>query len=194
MTNNKLTIGIQGGRGSFNEEAVLMFVKTNNLQNCYIKYLHTSENVLKELSDRTIDKGQFAVHNSLGGVVHESVRAMGKYNFELVADYKMQIEHALMIRTDATIEKIDTVMAHPQVFAQCKTKLAEKYPHLKQIVGEGEFIDHAKIAEHLSQKKLPANVAVMGSQVLAQVYGLSVIETGLQDKKDNFTTFLLVKK
>jgi prephenate dehydratase len=194
MANQKLTIGIQGGRGSFNEEAVLLFLQHNKIPNSHIKHLHTTENVLRELNEGTIDRGQFAIHNSLGGVVHESIVAMGKYNFELVADYKMQIEHSLMIRQDAKFDEVDTIMAHPQVFAQCKETLEEKYKQLKQIVGEGELIDHAKVAEQLAEKKLPKNIAVMGSRVLAQVYSLKIIEEGLQDKQDNFTTFLLVKK
>lgn len=193
-TPSKTTIGIQGGRGSFNEEAVLTYLQHNKISNCHIKHLHTTENVLRELQEGTIEQGQFAVHNTLGGIVHESIRAMGKYSYTLIGDYTLQIEHALMIHPDAKMADVDTIMAHPQVFAQCETKLAEKYKHLVQVVGEGELVDHAKVAQHLSEKKLPANVAVMGSRVLAQVYGLKIVEEGLQDKKDNFTTFLLVKK
>jgi prephenate dehydratase len=195
MTDTKtITIGIQGGRGSFNEEAVIIYLQHNKITNAKIKHLQTTENVLKQLNDGEIDQGQFAVHNTLGGIVHESFRAMGKYSFEPVADYAMQIEHALMARQDATIDEIDTIMTHPQIFAQCKTKLEEKYKHLKQVVGEGELTDHAKVAVHLAEKKLPKNVAVMGSRVLAQVYSLKIIEESLQDKKDIYTTFLLVKK
>ncbi len=189
----QLTIGIQGGRGSFNEEAVLMYLQHNNVPNTALKYLYTTEHVLKALNENEIDQGQFAIHNSLGGIVHESIRAMGKYNYELVTDYQLKIEHALMIRKDSQIEDIDTIMAHPQVFKQCSETLKQKYPKLKQVVGEGELIDHAKVAEQLSQKTIPANVAVMGSAVLAQVYGLKLIENGLQDNQNNYTTFLLVK-
>jgi prephenate dehydratase len=190
----KILIGIQGGRGSFNEEAVLMYIQVNRIKDTHIKHLHTAENVLRELNEGTIHQGQFAVHNTFGGIVHESIRAMGKYNFNLIGDYTLQIEHALMIHPDAKMAEVDTIMAHPQVFEQCETKLAEKYKQLKQVVGEGDLADHAKVAQHLSDGKLPANVAVMGSRVLAQVYGLKIVEEGLQDKKDNFTTFLLVKK
>jgi prephenate dehydratase len=190
----QLIIGIQGGKGSFNEEAVLQYVKKSKLENFEIKYLHTSENVLRELQEGKIDQGQFAIFNTLGGVVHESIDAMGKYQFKLLADYKIKIEHTLMMHKDALIEDIDTIMAHPQVFAQCKKTLAKKYPNLKQVVGEGEFIDHAKVAEGLAKNALPKNIAVMGSKLLAKIYNLQIIENGLQDEDENDTTFLLVQK
>ena len=192
--NKKLTIGIQGGKGSFNEEAILSYIKKMKLENFVINYLHTTENVLHALKEGTIDQGQFAIFNSLGGIVHESTEAMGKYQFTVIADYIVKIEHALMIRKDISIGDIDTIMAHPQVFAQCTKTLAQKYPYLKQVVGEGELMDHAKVAQALSENKLPKNIAVMGSQVIADVYDLQIVENELQDSKENYTTFLLVQK
>jgi prephenate dehydratase len=189
----QLTIGIQGGKGSFNDEAIFQHLKNAKLETVTIKYLHTSENVLRELHEGKIDQGQFAIFNTLGGIVHESIDAMGKYQFAFVTDYTIKIRHALMIRKDSSIDNIDTIMAHPQVFAQCKKTLSKKYPQLKQVVGEGEFIDHAKVAEELAKKLLPKNIAVMGSTRLANVYGLQIVENGLQDEKENNTTFLLVK-
>ena len=85
-------------------------------------------------------------------------------------------------------------MAHPQVFAQCKSTLSEKYPNLPQVVGEGDLIDHAKVAEALAKGELPPTVAVMGSAILAELYGLEIVARDLQDAKENYTTFLLVKK
>jgi prephenate dehydratase len=194
MKNNITKIGIQGGKGSFNEEAIQYYLKKNKIAKFKLIYLHTSENVLKALSVGTIDRGNFAIHNSLGGVVHESVIAMGKYNFTLVNEYAIKIAHALMIRKDATLSDIDTIMTHPQVLAQCRKNLAEKYPKLKKTSGEGDLIDHALVARNLGEKILPKNVATMGSKVLAKLYGLKVVEDNLQDATKNYTSFLLVSR
>ncbi len=70
----------------------------------------------------------------------------------------------------------------------------EKYPNLKQTSGEGELIDHAKVAQFLAQGKLPKNIAVMGSKVLAEIYDLKIVEDNLQDLTDNFTGFLQVER
>ncbi|HSA83899.1 MAG TPA: prephenate dehydrogenase/arogenate dehydrogenase family protein [Patescibacteria group bacterium] len=191
---NVITIGIQGGKGSFNEEAIQYYLQRNNITNYKIEYLHTSENVLRALHEGDIDQGQFATHNSIGGIVMESVEAMAKYKFHIVEEFAIKIAHTLMIHKDALLKQITTIMAHPQVFAQCKSTLAQKYPHLKQVSGEGEMIDHALVAKELSENKLPKEIAVMGSKVLADMYNLKIVETDLQDLKENYTSFLLVKR
>jgi prephenate dehydratase len=85
-------------------------------------------------------------------------------------------------------------MTHPQVLAQCKGSLTQKYNHLKHTSGEGELIDHALVAKSLSENKLPDNIATMGSKVLAQLYDLEIVEDNLQDLNENYTSFLLVKR
>jgi prephenate dehydrogenase len=189
-----LTIGIQGGLGSFNEEAIQYYLKRNNVQKYKIVYLHTSDNVLRELNEGSIDQGLFAIHNSLGGVVAESIESMAKFKFAIVEEFAIKISHTLMIRKDAALKDITTIMTHPQVLAQCKENLSQKYPLLQKISGEDELIDHALVAKELSEKKLPKHIATMGSKVLAELYDLQIIEENLQDLQENYTSFLLVKR
>ena len=189
---NHLTIGIQGGKGSFNEEAILYYLKRNNIEKYKINYLHTSKNVLQSLHEGESDQGLFATHNSLGGIVMESIEAMAQYKFSIIEEFAIKISHALMIRKDATLHDITEIMSHPQVFAQCKKTLEQKYPHLKKISGEDELIDHALVAKQLGEEKLPKYIATMGSKLLAELYGLTVVEDNLQDLQENYTSFLLV--
>lgn len=194
LNQEKLIVGIQGGKGSFNEEAARFYLNKIGERNFELRYLYTTENVLKALHEGEVDRGQFAMHNSLGGIVTESVTAMANYRFNIVEEFAIKIAHSLMKYAGSDFAKIDTVMAHPQVFAQCKSNLKAKYPQLKQVSGEGELIDHAKVAEVLSAGGLPTNIAVMGSRVLAQIHGLDTVENDLQDLESNFTSFLWVER
>lgn len=189
-----ITFGIQGGRGSFNEEALIYFLNRNGISNYKVKYLYTSENVLKSLHKGEIDRGQFAIHNSLGGIVEESIQAMARYKFKITDQYAIKIAHALMIRKDANFSQITTIMSHPQALAQCKKTLFKKYPHLNQVSGEGKLIDQTMVAKHLSEGRLPKHIATMGSKILAELYDLKVIENDLQDAKENYTAFLQVER
>jgi arogenate dehydrogenase (NADP+) len=194
IDSGKLTIGIQGGKGSFNDEAVQYYITKNGIADYDIRYLHTSERVLAALHSGEIDRGLFAIHNSVGGMVGESVEAMARYKFAIVEEFAIIIAHALMIRDDAKFDDITSVMAHPQVFAQCKSTLARKYPDLDLTSGKGELIDHANVAKQLGAHKLPKEVATMGSKVLADLYGLNIVEDNLQDAEENYTSFLMVKR
>lgn len=189
-----LTIGIQGGVGSFNEEAVRYWLQQSGTTDYKIVHLYTSKKVLAALHAGDIDYGQFAIHNSIGGIVGESVEAMADYKFKIVEEFAIKIAHALMIRHDFDFSEVQSAMAHPQVFAQCKSTMAKKYPDLQLISGKGELIDHANVAKHLAAGKLPSNTAVMGSKILADLYDLQIVEDNLQDAQENFTSFLMVSR
>lgn len=191
---NHITIGIQGGKGSFNEEAALYWLQRSDITKYELKYLYTTDNVLKALHKGEIDQGQFAIHNSVGGIVTESITAMAAYRFTILDEFAIKISHALMIRPDATLANIKSIMSHPQVFAQCKNTLSQKYPQFTQTPGKGELIDHANVAKHLAQHMLPPSTAVMGSKILADIYDLTLIEDNLQDANENYTSFLMVQR
>ncbi len=187
---DRLVIGIQGGPGSFNDEAVRYYLKRSEIENFEIVYLYTSENVLKALTEGKIDRGQFAIHNSTGGIVMESIKAMAKFKFKILEEFAIKISHTLMIHPDVTLEQVDSIMTHNQVFRQCKRTLAEKYPNLKLVDG----IDTSLTAKEISEGILPKNFGAMGSKVLAEIYNLKIVEENLQDSDQNFTSFLWIER
>lgn len=186
--------GIQGGIGSFNEEALQIYTQKNNSKQYHIEYLYTTEKVLTNLHEGNIDFGLFAITNSTGGLVEESMQALTKYPCTIVEDFEILIKHFLMKRKDADEDDIDTIMAHPQVLKQCEKTLTSNYSHLALKSGEGDMVDTAKAAEQLAMGQLPKNTAILGPRTLAHRYNFDIIAENLQDKKDNFTRFLLVKR
>ncbi|OGZ01706.1 MAG: hypothetical protein A2946_01425 [Candidatus Liptonbacteria bacterium RIFCSPLOWO2_01_FULL_53_13] len=191
-SSKRIIYGIQGGKGSFNEEAIHYYLKREGISRYRIKYLYTAENVLRAIEEGTIDRGQLAIHNSAGGIVDESIEALARYKCEVVEKFAIKISHALMMRNDAKPSDITAIMTHPQVLAQCRRNLQKKYPKLIQTSGKGKLIDHALVAKKLGEKKLPKSVATMGSRILAELYHLTVVEDRLEDLKENYTSFLQV--
>jgi prephenate dehydrogenase len=186
--------GIQGGLGSFNEEAINFYTNKHNIKNFKIKYLFTTEKVLKNLHEGSIDYGLFAIQNAVGGVVEESTQAMAKYKFKIIDEFAIPIRHFLMKKKNINIKDIKTIMAHPQVFKQCQSSLAKKYPSFNQISGKGDLIDTAKAAWALAQNKLLINTAILGPVNLARIYNLDIVADNLQDDKENYTSFFLVSR
>lgn len=191
---NYYIYGIQGGAGSFNEQAIRHYIQRENIKKYKIKYLYTTEKVLNNLHAGNIDFGQFAITNSTGGLVEESMQAMAKYNYTVVDDFEILIQHFLMKRKDATEGDIDTIMAHPQVLKQCEQTLKNSYKHLTLKSGSGDMVDTARAAESLDKGKLPKNIAILGPRILSEKYDFDIMAENLQDKKDNFTRFLLVRR
>jgi len=194
LSKEYIVYGIQGGRGSFNEEAISNYVQKHKIKNYKIKYLYTSHKVLKNLYEGNVDFGLFAIHNSIGGIVEESIRAMADYKFHIVEEFAILIGHFLMKRRDGDAKKINTIMSHPQVLKQCRDTLREKYSKMKLVSGLGDLIDTAQAARALSENRLSANTAILGPKGLSTLYKLKIIAENLQDNKKNYTSFLLVKR
>ena len=190
----KKRYGIQGGIGSFNEVAINDYFTRNNITDYHIEYLYTTENVLKNLEQGNIDYGLFAVHNSVGGIVTETVLATAKYKYKIVQDYGIPIHHYLMKRKDIDFDQINSIVAHPQVLKQCKNTLESRYHHLNLSSGLGEDIDTAKMAKNLSEGKIENTTAILGPKILAELYNFDIVAENLQDQSNNITYFLLVTK
>ena len=188
------TFGIQGGVGSFNEQAILHYLKINHITDYRISYLYTSDKVLKALSEGTVDYGLFATHNSIGGIVDESIKAMSKFKFVIIQEIEIPIQHFLMKRRDITLDKITKIMAHSQVFKQCKNTISNKFQHLILESGKGNLVDTAKAAQSLARGRLSKTTAILGPKHLSELYNLEIIAENLQDDAVNQTSFLLVTR
>jgi len=194
LDKDTITFGIQGGRGSFNEQALSEYVSKHSITNYKVVYLYSTENVLSALHKGDIDFGQFAVHNSIGGIVEETIVAMSRYRFNIVEQFSIEIRHFLLKHKEAKMEDISVIMTHPQVLKQCKMTLEAKYTNLKKMSGTGELIDHANVAKQIASRIIPISTAVMGPKILSEIYDLDIIEGDLQDASNNLTSFLMVSK
>ncbi|MFA5995984.1 MAG: prephenate dehydrogenase/arogenate dehydrogenase family protein [Patescibacteria group bacterium] len=192
INQNYLVFGIQGGKGSFNEEAILHYAAKQHIHHLKIKYLYTSEKVLRNLHAGNIDYGVFAIQNAIGGVVQESTYAMAKYKFKIIHEFAIPIKHFLMKKK--TSKKVTTIIAHPQVLKQCQSTLKKHYGSYKLVSGKGDLVDTARAALVLAKNKLPGNYAILGPKGLADRYNFEIIGKNLQDDKTNNTTFFVVKR
>jgi len=188
------TFGIQGGLGSFNEEALLDYVTTHRVKQWRTKYLYTSMKVLRALHGGDIDRGLFAIQNAVGGIVQETVRAMTRYNCRIRHEFSIPIRHFLMKRKDVSRRDLESVMAHDQVFRQCDSTLARRYRRLLRITGTGDYADTARAAWGVANGKISRSTAILGPRRLADLYDLEVMGEDLQDQRHNPTTFLLVSR
>lgn len=190
-----ITIGIQGGKGSYNEEACKYYCKVHDIKDYEIQYLYTTEKVLEQLHLGKIDYAQFAIENPLGGVVKESIEALTKYTCKIIDQFKYPINHCLIIHKDIDLDDIEEIMTHPEIFKQCEKTLKKKYPKVHLKIGTGDLIDQAKVAEEISKGAINPNTAVIGSKVITEIYkNLKVVDEGLQDQEGNDTTFMFCKR
>ena len=179
-------IGVQGGKGSFSENAGLVFAKKQKINNFEIIYQISSERVLFELQKGETDFGIFAMENAQGGIVLESVEALSRYNCRIIDMFHMPIRQNLLCLNEIVLNDISEIYSHRQALRQCRNYLAEKFWSIPLI----EQDDTAESAKRLSAGLLPKTAAVIGNKECSSLYGLKVIESDIHDLKNNLTLFL----
>ena len=182
-------IGLQGAKGSFSEEASIVFAKNHGIQNYQLEYLISSKNVLKSLQDRNIKFGIIAMENAQGGIVIESVKALASYRCEIVDMFHLQIKQNLLVRPGIHIGQITEIHSHQQALRQCRNYLSEHFWTRPLI----ESDDTAEAARRLKQGKIPITAAVIGSESCSKQYNLNILERDIHDLKNNLTLFLGLK-
>ena len=188
MKSNK--IGIQGGKGSFSEEAANVFAKNHGVKDFEIIFLITSKYVIRAVESDEVSFGVFAMENAQGGVVIESVKALAEYRCRIVEMFHIPVSQNLLAQHGVLVGDITEIHSHQQALRQCKDFLAEHFWTRPLI----EADDTAESARRLSEGKLPKSVAVVSSEYCAELYDLNIIEKDIHDLKHNLTLFLSVKK
>lgn len=194
---NTIKIGIQGWEWSFNHIAIQDFLTKNPDfsagKDIEIVYLYTTEAVLENLNNGSIDFWQFAIANSIGWLVYETMSTLWEFHWKFLKNYHIAVKHSIFLHPEAKIEEIDTIMWHEQAIRQCEKNLSKKFPNIKLIGWTGDLTDNASIAKAVSEGNLPKNIACIWNKILSEIYQLSLFMENIQDREDNETTFVLVK-
>ena len=183
-------IGIQGGKGSFSEDAANVFTKNHGLEKVEIKYLISSEAVLSAVESEVTDYGIFAMENAQGGVVIESVKALAKYRCKIMEMFHISVAQNLLGLPGINIGDISEIHSHQQALRQCKDYLSEHF-WTRPLIEED---DTAEAARRLSEGKLANTAVVIANKKCAQLYNLEIVEENIHDLKNNLTLFLGIRK
>ena len=183
-------IGIQGGKGSFSEDAANIFTKNHGLEKGEIKYLISSEAVLSAVESGVTDYGIFAMENAQGGVVIESVKALAKYRCKIMEMFHISVDQNLLGLPGINIGDISEIHSHQQALRQCKDYLSEHF-WTRPLIEED---DTAEAARRLSEGKLANTAVVIANKKCAQLYNLEIVEENIHDLKNNLTLFLGIRK
>lgn len=181
-----LKIGVSGNKGSFSEEAAQYYSREEKLDNSEVLYLENVSNVLKSLSQGEVDKGVFPIENSNGGIVYEAVYAMSEYKFKIEKIFEIDIKMNLLVKPGTGSGDIKRIVSHPQALKQCRMYLKRRWTDTEL----KEYSDTAGAARDLSRGDLSPDSAVISPKICSELYGLDLLEEGVQDLKFNFTTFI----
>jgi prephenate dehydratase len=121
--------------------------------------------------------------------VHAALDALERFgSLERVREHWFPVTLALLGLPEATEQGIRQVLSHPIALRQCTRWLGAH-----RLVGIVEAHDTAGAARMVALRRDPA-IAAIAAPWAAIHYGLTVLAQGLEDRSDNATRFLLVRR
>lgn len=175
-------IAIQGIEGSFHDVAAHQFFDTEDIQ---LICCSTFEQVFRTLRDDPTAIGMVAIENTIAGSLLHNYELLRDSGATIVGEHKLRIRHSLLCLPEDDWADIHEVRSHPVALMQCRDFL-EQHPEMKIV----EATDTAGAARAISEGQLRGHAAI-GAKHLAELYGLRVLEEGIETNKHNFTRFLI---
>lgn len=180
-----------GPTGSYSEIAKDKFTRFYS-ENYKSEYYNSISQIIRILSDSKTDSiaGVIPIENSIEGVVRETQDGLihlASKNIRILAETHLKIEHCLISYGDKS--KIQSISSHPQALAQCREYI---YNNWKDDISLIPVLSTSAAVKSL-QKNTP-KIAAIASEYCAKTYNIPVIESAINDEKNNTTRFILLAK
>jgi prephenate dehydratase len=176
-------VAIQGEAGSFSHEAA-----NRMLPGCSVVPCSTSIEVFERVVGGSVQAGIVPIENSLAGTVAEHADLLVSKDVFVQREFQLRIVHTLIAAPGIKLRDIRRVLSHPVALAQCRDFFT-RHPEFQAV----PFYDTAGSVKHVIENRLRDSAGIAGKQA-AKVYGGRVLQAGIEDDKQNFTRFFLIRK
>jgi prephenate dehydratase len=178
----KRRVAFQGEPGAFSEEAAvkLLGAEIETVPRA------TFEAMFAAIGDGAADLVLAPVENSLAGSVYRCYDLLLESKLNITAEVILPIAHNLIGPPGATIERVRFVQSHPVALAQC-TRFFETHPQITRVAAE----DTGGSVREIVRAADPQRAAI-ASRRAAEIYGGSILQSDLEDHRENYTRFVLL--
>ena len=176
----KQKIAIQGELGSYSHLASNKIYKDPEVIPC--KTFNDTLDLVKKNKDIV---AVIPIENSIAGRVADVHFLLPKYKLKIIGESFHVVNHCLLATRGNDLKNIKIVKSHSHAIGQCQEKI-NKY-NLSPIIEA----DTAGSAKKLSEENRN-DVAVIASELAAEIYQLDILEKDFEDVKGNTTRFLIM--
>lgn len=176
-------IAIQGTLGSYHDIAAHKYFEGEDIE---LICCATFEEVFASIKKDSRTIGMLAIENTIAGSLLQNNELLRQSGAQIIGEYKLRISHCFVCLPDEDWDDLTEVNSHPIALMQCREFLSQ-HPRLKVVEAE----DTALSAETIKQENLKGHAAIC-SKAAAELYGMKILQQGIETNKHNFTRFLIV--
>ena len=172
-----------GVPGSFSEMACEKFFGKETDHYSVVDF----KDVALALNNGDADYGVLPIENSSAGDVTGVYDILLENDVCIVGEEFVKVNHCLLGCPGSKVSDIKTVFSHPQGLMQCA-------PFLEKIGAEKISVKNTAIAAEQVAKDGNVHEAAIASKRAAEIYGLDILEEGINFEETNITRFVILSK
>jgi chorismate mutase/prephenate dehydratase len=176
----RLTVAFLGPEGTFSHLAV----REQFGAQAEARPMATFEEVLDAVERGKTALGMLPLENTTEGVVTRTLDLLAGAEATICGELRLPVTQHLMSKS-GRLEDVRRVASIDQALAQCRGWLDRHLPGVERV----ELASTA-VAARLAARE--GDVAAVGSWIAAEVNGLELVESSIQDRSDNATRFLVM--
>ena len=177
----KARVVFQGAEGAYSQAAMMQYF--GDQINSF--HVNTFREAMSAIDEGSADFAVLPIENSTAGMVSEIYDLLVEFENYIVGEQIIKIEHCLLGVPGSKIEDIKTVYSHPQSLMQSSKYLLNH--DWRQISMQNNAFAARKVAEEGDKTQ-----AAIAGELAGQIYGLEVLEKGVNQAENNSTRFIIV--
>ncbi|MDE7223388.1 MAG: prephenate dehydratase [Acetatifactor sp.] len=181
LETRKARVVFQGAEGAYSQAAMIQYFG-EQIQSFHVD---TFRDAMSAIDEGSADFAVLPIENSTAGIVSEIYDLLVEFENYIVGEQIMQINHCLLGVPGAELADIRTVYSHPQSLMQSSRYLSRH--DWRQISMQNNAFAAKKVADEQDKSQ-----AAIASEYAAEVYGLKVLQQGVNQEEDNSTRFIIV--
>lgn len=183
MANERVeTIVYQGLEGAYSHMACQQYYPHANAISCR-SFAHAFDLVKSGAADMAM----IPVDNSLAGRVSDIYHLLPEGGLYITAEHYLPIHHNLLAIKGTKLEDIKTAYSHPMALSQVRRRLKNWG------ITPRADVDTAGAARRIAHAN-DKSIAAIASKLSAEIYGLEILKSNIEDEKHNTTRFLSLAK
>lgn len=177
-----MKIAFQGEHGAYSEQAVFDYFGDVETLPC-----ETFDLVFDSVTSGKADRGLIPIENSLAGSIHQNYDLLLRHNLHIIGEYLLRVRHCLITMPDVKKEEIKKAISHPQALGQCAN-------YLRNLGIRPESVYDTAGSVKMLKESGAQDTAAIASKRAAELYGMQIVEEGIEDNAENFTRFLIIQR
>lgn len=178
-------VSIQGIKGSFHEDAARNYFNDE----VEIVECKSFRSVCESIDRDEVDYAVMAIENSIAGSILQNYSLIRDFHLRIIGEIYIHIQMNLMALPGVKKRDIKEIYSHPVSFLQCAEYLEKYFPNVET----KELGDNAAVAKLIAKEKITYAAAISNLRS-AELYGLEILERGIETIRKNYTRFLILAK